>query len=82
MKDGGPAYPTDTEFRYEDDNGEMIWRKHPGMSLRQWYAGQALTGVLAALVNFESGVVPTRAQLAEEAYSYADAMIKVGHEHT
>ena len=34
-KDGGPAFPNDAKFT-------------AGMTLRQWYAGQALAGLLAA----------------------------------
>ncbi len=38
-----------------------------GMTLRQWYAGQALAGV----VNSEKGIEAA----AVEAFAYADAMI-------
>ena len=34
--DGGPAYPYDPTTMYVEDEG----RVHPGMSLRQWYAGR------------------------------------------
>ena len=44
-QDGGPAFPTDGFKRdlkkYEGDWGQ------PGMSLRQWYAGMALMGLLS-----------------------------------
>lgn len=37
--DGGPAFPAD----YEAENsrpGSRAWEQHPGMSLRDWFAGQ------------------------------------------
>ena len=60
--DGGPAFPS-------VDYGSI------GMSLRDWFAGQALAGVIAACcqdtLNFE-----TREQLfARNAYAIADAML-------
>ena len=42
--DGRPAFP-----RVVED--EHVWRDTPGMTLRQWYAGQALNGLLASDVN-------------------------------
>lgn len=39
---GGPAFPTDVII------GNVGTRGHPGMTLRQWYAGEALKGILAA----------------------------------
>jgi hypothetical protein len=53
---GGPAFPIPT-----DD-----WR---GMTLRDWFAGQALMGKLAYCDEVRIGLV------AEEAYMYADAML-------
>ncbi len=45
INDGGPAYPCDTrDYLGADDVGEML----PGMSLRDWFAGQAVKGAMAA----------------------------------
>jgi hypothetical protein len=41
-----------------------------GMTLRDWFAGQALAGRLA------DGTDGLRQSVAEEAYAYADAMLK------
>jgi hypothetical protein len=41
----------------------------PGMSLRDWFAGQAMT----AIIN--SGADDTHANLAKDAYRFADAML-------
>jgi hypothetical protein len=63
IEDGGPAFP----LREEDGGGGYY--QHVGMSLRDWFAGQALAGWLA------------RNHLADEnesavlAYIVADAML-------
>ena len=57
--DGGPAFPVKASM-----NGEA-W---DGMTLRQWYAGKALSGPL-----MDQGENPEKA--ARYAFQYADAMI-------
>jgi hypothetical protein len=60
--DGGPAFPRDNAGDYTGQDG---------MSLRDWFAGQALTGTLAAgAQDFEAG-----GKIAREAYVIADAML-------
>lgn len=51
-----------------DPNGDLY--DQPGMALRDWLAGQALTGLISHPSN--SG---TAAAIAELAYGIADAMI-------
>jgi hypothetical protein len=66
-QDGGPAFP-----RYDYD----ARRTQNGMSLRDWFAGQALSGFLA---NSRLGVLSEEnpeGQIAMSAYALADAMIK------
>ena len=63
--DGGPAYPSLRE------TGESAGR---GMSLRDWFAGQALSGILAS--ERDAGAP----DLAREAYLYADAMLAAREE--
>lgn len=63
--DGGPAFPQRTENEYG------VGFFDPGMSLRDWFAGQALAGDLAATPNCRPSVIGS----AERAYAYADAMI-------
>ena len=53
--DGGPAFPVLTSN---------------GMSLRDWFAGVALQGLIA-----NAGALPTD-DLSFAAYDYADAMLK------
>lgn len=65
---GGLAFP-----RPADDFGGGSSRED-GMTLRDWFAGKALAGYLAAFGG--DGVqLPTFKEAAREAYGYADAML-------
>lgn len=44
--------------------------EHPGMTLRDWFAGQALNGFLSG-----RGVMPDKIITAQFAYRFADAML-------
>ena len=60
--DGGPAFPRPAS----QHSGPQ-----EGMSLRDWFAGQALAGLLACpkvLGDFD--------RLSKESYKWADAMLK------
>jgi len=57
---GGPAYPVPMDH----------W--HPGMTLRDYFAGQALAIVMA---RFDSAYRPTLDDIATRSYLIADAMI-------
>jgi hypothetical protein len=73
IDDGGPAFPT------QNDNGEH-WN---GMSMREWFAGMALQGIIAGK-SFTHGDLSrmglTHQQLREaqikDAYTTADAMLE------
>jgi hypothetical protein len=56
--DGGPAFPV--------YNGSL----HDGASLRDWFAGMAMQGLLT---HDDEGLIP---ETARDAYRYADAMLK------
>ena len=63
--DGGPAFPA--AIGYND--------LQVGMSLRDWFAGQALTGLLAGYyANPDSGGLGSE-EIARFVYRQADAMI-------
>jgi hypothetical protein len=64
IDDGGQVYPRYT--RYDDGSGSCDW----GMTLREYYAGQAMAGLCAN----GSKHIPTSAY-AEAAVSFADALI-------
>ena len=65
--DGGPAFPTDGESQIGPSNWHV-----EGMSLRDYFAGQALAGLMA-MPSLD--LKANNAQLAGVAYSLADAMI-------
>lgn len=77
IDDGGPAFPgidgPPSEYR-------------PGMSLREWFAGRALTSVVQSVITVDPSALeraakaegysgPIHGFAAKIAYQYADAMI-------
>lgn len=66
INDGGPAAPTLHFLPPLEDGGQPRMAAVPGMSLRDWFAGQALA----------SFVPDTPQNKAEAAYAIADAMLK------
>ncbi|MDD3134876.1 MAG: hypothetical protein PHF64_00095 [Methanoregula sp.] len=64
MKDGGPAFPV-PERRAEDEG--RVRFDEPGMSLRDWFAGQAMS-------RFYCGSQAPD-WIAAESYRIADAML-------
>lgn len=70
--DGGRAYPSGEQYTTTDVVGNTYSHSkapfHAGMSLRDWLAGQALSGLVG------NGQYPA-GQIAESAYSFADAML-------
>ena len=57
MKDGGPSFPR--------DGGESVG--NDGMALRDWFAGQAIAGIVLETESSE--------KVAAWAYDLADAML-------
>ncbi len=66
INDGGPAFPCTTG----SDGGIF----QGGMSLRDWFAGQALAGWLASPVKAPDGV--SSDMLTQALYKIADDMLK------
>ena len=61
IKDGGPAFPVTA--------GQQVYAT--GMTLRDWFAGQALVGICA-----NPDWQPTDvASVVQDAYAHADAML-------
>ena len=68
LDDGGPAFPLPDLSSIGMDRSE----KMDGMTLRDWFAGQALAGIIA---NPHNERQVTRLQMAQDAYTFADAML-------
>lgn len=72
LKDGGPAFPRVTSD-CDDHDGVTQYDGVPGMSLRDYFAGQAMMGMLS---NREEHMAFDRDSCAGESYRYADAMLR------
>ena len=66
IEDGGPAYPHPVR------NEQCEWDVATGMTLRDWFAGQALAGIIEAdgAQFFRDSEAHAR-----HAYAHADAML-------
>jgi hypothetical protein len=72
INDGGPAFPN-----VPSDPGYTKWDE--GMSLRDWFAGQALAGMAASRFwaeNVQANRPGCLKLVAQSAYDMADAMLK------
>jgi hypothetical protein len=67
INDGGPAFPFSKEM--ETISGLQF---STGMTLRDWFAGQALVGLLTQPAEIEFGA----SHFAKASYEMADAMLK------
>jgi hypothetical protein len=73
--DGGPAFPQPSWGTPEAKDWPANGWGMGGMSLRDWYAGCALTGLLTWATHPDL-VSPNRRKAVDAAYEYADAMLK------
>jgi hypothetical protein len=71
-KDGGPAFPQSDVLR--EDGAELCRTAYGGMSLRDWFAGQALAGITANPATRGSGDELIGA-LSVSCYDIADTML-------
>jgi hypothetical protein len=84
IEDGGLAFPGS---RYQqvgtmadhgvsdDDSPTFDLVQHPGMSLRDWFAGQALVGLIPAYQAAYGSPTSECMEVVREAYGYADCML-------
>lgn len=83
IDDGGPAFPQ-TRFEVDSEGGSSLETTY-GMTLRDWFAGQALMGECARLASDrvarrlasaadDSGDLPEQI-LADWCFKLADAML-------
>lgn len=76
IKDGGPAFPLPSGWT---PLGEREHYHELGMSLRDWFAGQAMHGWVVDdddMKHFYNGEQPEWELMAKNAYAFADAMLK------
>ena len=66
--DGGPAFPV--PMVPCDNQGGFTDVREQGLSLRDWFAGQALAGILASDRSWTLG------EVTGFAYRYADLMLE------
>jgi hypothetical protein len=72
INDGGPAFPRPAAF----SNAERTaCTEQDGMTLRDWFAGQALAGMISAVDPKSEGSQAIK-PIAEAAYDFADAMLR------
>ena len=64
---GGPAFP------WREEDGEGGYNQHEGMSLRDWFASQALVGITSSETRVKMSA--NDGEVARAAYDYADAML-------
>ena len=71
--DGGPAFPFDW-MDFQPTTGDQVVREQfPGLSIRDWFAGKAMQGILECpedRVEWDPYIT------AQNAYKQADAMLK------
>lgn len=70
IEDGGPAFPRPIGQVRTDPGSASYNEGQRGMSLRDWLAGMALSGILAAVPEDQDEI-----QVADIAYRMADAML-------
>lgn len=72
--DGGPAYP---RAAFLGPNGELEAAAQNGMSLLDYFAGQALCGMMSGVVHDASvyGRGPDDKSISSRAHAIAEAMI-------
>lgn len=84
IEDGGPAFPKPLD---PYPNAQGMESGSQGMSLRDWFAGQALAGLIAPLIAADPAAIARAAvadgftgrfpeYVAMRAYEQADAMLK------
>ena len=73
IKDGGSAFPDQGQKLLLNGQWSDSWS--PGMTLRDWFAGMAMQGALAAGFKDGAGRMDWHYLLATGAYQIADMML-------
>jgi hypothetical protein len=74
INDGGPAFPIAPVGTGDPRDG--MTSGNPGMTLRDWFAGQVIVGLLARDSSIEPGNCPTKDEYAKECREIADTMLR------
>lgn len=74
INNGGPAFPGQPAFSAADDLATSENIGAPGMTLRDWFAGQAMAALIAGFTA-DGGDYPHRENTSAWAYAQADAML-------
>jgi len=75
-KTGGPAFPNEGGQKFVSGNEIRKTLPSSGMTLRDYFATNALQALLHKDSNWREGWGRcTKTELAEEAYAFADAML-------
>lgn len=73
--DGGPAFPASLSGSIDTASisgcHSVVLNAEGGMSLRDWFAGQAVAGMMTGSMYLNTG-----AEVAKAAYAIADAMLQ------
>lgn len=98
--DGGPAFPGITGPRSIEDvravrdelgmglaDARKLLSHNPGMSLRDWFAGRAMSAILGLGTDYDHSAaykagLTTGQSTAKDAYTLADAMIAAREQPT
>lgn len=73
----GAEAPFHPKNEVDQVTGAII-TEHPGITLRQWYAGLAMQGLLASDRVSALSYIRNPQSLSDDAFDIADAMIKQG----
>ncbi len=78
INDGGSAFPG-MQHGINPLNGMPYSYEAPGMTLRDWFAGQAMAAIINKIPAYVGGRQDqhTNETVARGAYNYADAMLAI-----
>lgn len=74
-----PAFPVELDYKLEPGEAQQTgerFAQFPGMTLRDWFAGQAIAGLLA------SDTKASHSEFAAHSYKTADAMLSYRNDNS
>ena len=71
------AFPSEFWVKNQTDKGETtLLQQESGMDLRDYFAAQAMVGILTMLRGGNEGLITIQESTSKYAYEWADAMMK------